>query len=65
MEHGKGKIWDIAFEKEELKDSINALLEFRKNNRHEIHNISTWYKDNFFVEPTEESIIKVFKLDKD
>ena len=65
VEHGKGKIWDIAFEKEELKDGINALLEFRKNNRHEIHNISTWYKDNFFVEPTEESIIKVFKLDKD
>jgi hypothetical protein len=65
VECGKGKIWDIAFEKEELKDGINALLEFRKNNRHEIHNISTWYKDNFFVEPTEESIIKVFKLDKD
>jgi hypothetical protein len=65
VEHGKGKIWDIAFQKEELKDTMNALLEFRKNNRHEINNISTWYKDSFFVEPTEERIIKVFKLDKD
>jgi len=65
VEHGKGKIWDIAFQKEELKDTMNALLEFRKNNRHEIKNISTWYKDNFFVEPTEERIMKVFKLDKD
>lgn len=65
VEHGKGKIWDIAFQKEELKDTMNALLEFRKSNRHEINNISTWYKDSFFVEPTEERIIKVFKLDKD
>jgi hypothetical protein len=65
VEYGKGKIWNIIFERRELEESMNALLEFRENNRHEIHNISTWYKDNFFVEPTEESIIKVFKLDKD
>jgi hypothetical protein len=65
VEYGRGKIWDLVFEKEELKDSMNALLEFKKNNQHEIDTISTWYKDNFFVEPTEKNIIKVFKLDKD
>jgi hypothetical protein len=65
VEYGKGKIWNIVFERRELEESINTLLKFRKSNSDEIDSISTWYKDNFFVEPTEESIIKVFKLDKD
>jgi len=63
--HGKGKIWDIVFEKEELKGAINTLLEFRKSNPHEIDSISTWYKDNFFAEPTDKGIVKVFGMNKD
>ena len=65
VEHGKGKIWDIVFEKEELKGAINKLLEFRKSNPHEIDSISTWYKDNFFAEPTDKGIVTVFGMNKD
>jgi hypothetical protein len=59
---GHGKIWDIVFEKKELKVKMNALLEFRKNNPQEINLISNWYKNNFFIEPTEENISKMFEL---
>jgi hypothetical protein len=59
---GHRKIWDIVFEKKELKVKMNALLEFRKNNPQEINLISNWYKNNFFIEPTEENISKMFEL---
>lgn len=65
VEYGKGKIWDIAFSKDEIGLLYNQLLNYRENNKEEIRKISQWYKDNFFVEPTEENIIKVFELEKE
>lgn len=65
VEFGKGKIWDIAFNKDDVRIVYNKLLEYRQNNMEEIKKIANWYKDNFFVEPTEENIIKVFELDKE
>ena len=62
MDFGRGKIWDIAFHKNELKVKMNILLEFRKSNPKEIYSISKWYKDNFFIEPTEKNISKAFEL---
>tara|TARA_B110000008_G_C16848826_1_gene515937 strand:- start:389 stop:1030 length:642 start_codon:yes stop_codon:yes gene_type:complete len=59
---GKGKIWDIAFNMNEVNHKIKHLLEFRNNNANEIKGISNWYKDNFFIEPSEENIIKTFEL---
>jgi len=59
---GHGKIWDIVFNKKELKVKMDALLEFRKNNPQEINLISNWYKNNFFIEPTEDNIFKMFEL---
>jgi hypothetical protein len=60
--HGQGKIWDIAFEIEDVNGIYTKLMEFRVNHKDEIKEISVWYKDNFFVEPTEENIIKIFEL---
>ena len=62
VEYGKGKIWDIAFSKDDVKILYNKLIEYRHNNTEEIKKIALWYKDNFFMEPTEENIIKAFEL---
>ncbi|MCX6077380.1 MAG: hypothetical protein NTW78_10940 [Campylobacterales bacterium] len=60
--HGQGKIWDIAFEREDVNAIYANLMEFRVNHKNEIKEISAWYRDNFFVEPTEENIVEVFEL---
>ncbi|ALV23666.1 hypothetical protein CIG2463D_0051 [Campylobacter iguaniorum] len=62
VEYGKGKIWDMAFSKDEITFLYNKLLDYRKNNKEEIKKISNWYKDNFFVEPTEENIKIIFGI---
>jgi len=62
VEFGKGKIWDIAFSKDDVVKLYNNLIEYRNNNKREIQEIASWYRDNFFVEPTEENIVKVFEL---
>lgn len=63
VEFGKGKIWDIVFSEKELKIKYKELLIFRDNYPNEIITISDWYKENFFVEPTEENISNVFELE--
>jgi len=63
VEHGKGKIWDIAFSKDDVKKVYNDLIEYRNDNKTEIQEIASWYRDNFFIEPTEENIIKAFELE--
>ena len=62
VDYGQGKIWDIAFTKNDIKKVYNKLMEYRKNNLDEIEKISSWYKDNFFIEPDEENIVNVFEL---
>jgi len=64
VNYGKGKIWDIAFSKDDVVRLYNALLKYRENNQKEIKEIASWYRDNFFVEPTEENIITAFELEK-
>jgi len=54
VSYGKGKIWDIAFSKDDVKILYNKLVECRKNNIDEIQKISMWYRDNFFIKPTEK-----------
>jgi len=62
LDLGHGEIWDTAFDKNELQVKMNTLLEFRMNNPKEIKSISKWYKDNFFIEPTEKNVLKAFDL---
>ena len=65
VEHGQGQIWDIAFSKDDVKRLYNKLLNYRKKNIEEIIEIAYWYKENFFIEPTEKNILKAFELDKE
>lgn len=65
IDYGKGKIWDIAFTSDDVKKMYNNLIKYRNENTDEIQKISTWYKENFFIEPTEENIVKAFELDKE
>ncbi len=60
VEYGKGKIWDIAFSKDDVIFLYNKLLEYRKSNCDEIKNIGKWYRDNFFEPLTDENLIKTF-----
>jgi hypothetical protein len=64
VEYGKGKIWDIVFSKNDVKILYNKLIKYRKNNIDEIKEIVSWYKENFFIEPTEENIVKAFELER-
>lgn len=63
--YGKGKIWDISFSKDDIHILYNRLIKYREDNKEEIKSISSWYKENFFVEPTEKNIAKVFELVKE
>jgi len=63
VEYGKGKIWDIAYDKREVKELYENLVKYRINNEVEMQEIASWYKDNFFVDSTEENIVKVFELE--
>lgn len=65
VEYGKGKIWDIAFTSDDVKKMYNNLIKYRNENADEIQKIAAWYKENFFIEPTEENIVKAFELDKE
>ncbi len=60
--YGKGEIWDIAFSHGEYIDKCEELLQFRKNNIARIQEIASWYKGNFFNEPTEDNIIEAIGL---
>jgi len=62
MKYGQGKIWEIAFSKDDVEKHYNKLIKYREENPQKINEIAQWYKDNFFVEPTEENIIKAFEL---
>ena len=59
---GKGKIWDIAFHPSELQKIYKKLLSYRMNHKDEIQTIALWYKENFFIQPTEKNIAKAFDL---
>ena len=63
VEYGKGKIWEIAFSKDDVEKHYNKLIKYRNEHPKAIEKIANWYKENFFVEPTEENIIKAFELE--
>ena len=62
VDFGKGKIWDIAFSEDEVSTVYNKLLKYREKNLEKINEIALWYKDNFFIEPSEENIKKTFEI---
>lgn len=63
FDRGRGVIWDLVFDSEELNGVYGRLMDQRTNNVEEIKQISEWYKSSCFVEPTEENIVRAFDLD--
>lgn len=61
-ERGEGKLWNIVFCKDELLKVYNTLLEYQQKEHDTVLELSQWYKNNFFIEPTEENIVKAFDL---
>ena len=64
VEYGKGKIWDISYSKDDINETYRRLMLYKIDHYDEVEKISSWYKDNFFIEPTEKNIVKAFELDK-
>lgn len=64
VEYGQGKIWDLAHDENDIVKIYNRLMKYRKEHKEDIMSISQWYRDNFFVEPTEANIAEVFGLTK-
>ena len=64
VKKGKGKMWEVVHDTNEIYKTYNRLMFFKDNHNKEAVNISNWYKNNFFVELTEKNIIEVFKLNK-
>lgn len=62
-EYGKGRIWDIAYSTDEIPTLYDKLIMYRKENMSEIQKVAEWYKDNFFIEPTEHNILKAFDIE--
>jgi hypothetical protein len=62
IEYGKGKIWDIAYDQNDVVLAYSSLKIYRKNNKEEVRGISKWYRENFFIEPNRVNIAKAFNL---
>ena len=62
VDKGLGKIWDIATNGEEIHKVYKKLSEYRNKNQSEIVEIAKWYKLNFFIEPTENNILRAFDI---
>lgn len=60
---GQGKIWDIAFSVNEIDSIYKKLIYYKTHNPAEILEIANWYKNNFFVEPIEKNVAKMFNLE--
>jgi hypothetical protein len=61
-EVGKGVVWDYVFSKDQLMKSYNALIEFQFNEEKIVNQVSQWYKDNFFIEPTRVNIMSALEM---
>jgi hypothetical protein len=62
LEAGKGEIWDLVFDAQELDTAYNRLLEYRANHLARVKDLTEFYRKECFVEPTEESMVEVFNL---
>ena len=62
IDYGKGEIWETVSEKDEVMEMVEKLSKFREENPERILEIAEYYKNNFFIEPTEENIIRAFEL---
>jgi hypothetical protein len=61
-EEGKGIIWDIAYDEDELKMIYQNLQEIRSQKFSDVQNISEYYLKDFFSPVTLEAIIENFDL---
>ena len=61
---GRGELWEIAFDGEEVESAYHHLIDYRRTHPERIREIAEFYKNQCFVEPTEEAIVAAFELEK-
>jgi hypothetical protein len=59
---GQGEIWDIAFDGGEIEETYHRLEAFRSQHPNRLRELSMIYRDQCFIEPTEENIVQAFHL---
>ena len=64
VEYGKGKIWDIVYNKDDMNETYRRLLSYKIDNNEEVDSIGKWYRENFFIKPIEKNIVRAFDLDE-
>jgi hypothetical protein len=61
-EYGKGKLWDLVFDPEDLAGAADRLGSYRQEHPDEIVAMAGELRDMFFIEATEERFIRLFDL---
>ena len=59
---GKGKLWDLVFDPEDLAGAADRLGSYRQEHPDEIVAMAGELRDMFFTEATEERFIRLFDL---
>ena len=59
---GRGKIWDLVFEYEDLGVRLGALLQYREQCPADIARLAKVLRDKSFAEATDKKIIELFEL---
>ena len=65
-EYGKGVIWDYAENINDIMRLVNKFNHFLSqiNGKKKLKECATYYKDNYFSNPTKEAIINAFDLER-
>jgi hypothetical protein len=62
IDDGRGEVWALVFDSDELEAALERLREYRKRHPSRVRALAEVYRDAFFVEPTEQRIIEAFEL---
>lgn len=58
LEIGRGEIWDLAIDSDDLGIIYEKLIQYRSDNPARVRELAEFYRGACFVEPTEENILK-------
>jgi hypothetical protein len=61
-QYGKGKLWDLVFDPEDLAGAADRLSSYRQKHPDEIATLAGELRDMFFTEATEERFVRLFDL---
>ncbi|MCP4377411.1 MAG: hypothetical protein GY794_14695 [bacterium] len=61
-QYGKGKLWDLVFDPDELAQAAERLVQYRQDHPGEIITLATQLRDMFFTQATDDRFVQLFDL---